>query len=105
METLIERDGQGRYRVGLDYAIALHPSVSGRIFVANAELHSHGVATPDLGMAAYRNAAILNAVVGREVHRLPRRTAFTTFAAPSPDAARPRVEGATPPAARIRLGG
>ncbi len=56
--------------------------LAGRIFVANADLHSHGVAAPDLGIGAIRNATILNAVAGREVFRLPKSTAFTTFAIP-----------------------
>jgi lysine N6-hydroxylase len=84
VESLLQRDAQGRYRVRLDYSVELDASVTGRVFVANAELHSHGVATPDLGVCAYRNATILNAITGREVYRLPRRTAFTSFSVPSP---------------------
>jgi lysine N6-hydroxylase len=85
IEGLIGRDPAGRPRLGLDHAIQLtDPAIEGRIFVAHADLHSHGVAAPDLGIGAYRNATILNAVAGREVYRLPRRTAFTTFAAPGP---------------------
>jgi hypothetical protein len=68
--------------VRLDYSIELAPAVSGRIFVANAELHSHGVATPDLGIGAYRSATILNTVLGRERYPLPRHTAYTSFAPP-----------------------
>jgi lysine N6-hydroxylase len=54
-----------------------------RMFVSNADLHSHGVAAPDLGIGAVRNATILNAVAGREVFRLPKSTAFTSFAQPA----------------------
>lgn len=86
IEPLIRRDELGRYRVRLDYSIELDPALSGRIFVANAELHSHGVATPDLGVSAYRNATILNTILGREVYRLPLRTAFTSFGCPPPSA-------------------
>lgn len=82
MASLVRRDARGRYRVRLDHSIELDPAVSGRVFVANADLHSHGVAAPDLGIGAYRNATILNAVTGREVYRLPKNTAFTSFAAP-----------------------
>lgn len=83
IEPLLQRDPMGRLRIGIDYAVALDPSVTGRIFVANAELHTHGVATPDLGVCAYRNGTILNTILGREVYRLPQRTAFTSFAAPA----------------------
>ena len=81
---MIGRDEQGRYLVRADYSIQLAPAVTGRIFVANAELHSHGVATPDLGIGAFRNATILNTIAGREIYRLPQRTAFTTFEPPAP---------------------
>lgn len=87
LEPLIRRDSQGRYRVGPDYAIELDPSVSGRVFVANAEQHTHGSAGADLGMGAYRSASILNALVGRPLHRLPQARPFTTFAPPSERAA------------------
>jgi lysine N6-hydroxylase len=84
LEAAIARDEQGRYRVRLDYSIELAAPIRGRIFVANAELHSHGVATPDLGMGAFRGASILNAVTGRERFRLPKHTAFTSFGVPAP---------------------
>jgi lysine N6-hydroxylase len=83
IESLIRRDERGRYRVRLDYSIDLDPSVRARIFVANAELHTHGIATPDLGMSAYRNATILNAITGRELYRVPVRTAFSSFGVPT----------------------
>ena len=83
VERWLRRDEQGRYRVRLDYSVELDPAVSGRVYVSNAELHSHGVATPDLGISAYRNATILNAILGRDVYALPRRTAFTSFGLPA----------------------
>lgn len=103
IEPLIRRDERGRYRVHLDYSLALDPSVSGRIFVANAERHTHGVSTPDLGMSAYRNATILNTITGRECYRLPVRTAFSSFGLPAPAAQREAVSTATlpPPSAAL----
>ena len=80
----IRRDGRGRPRVALDHRLVLDPRIEGRIYVSNADLHSHGVAAPDLGIGAYRNALILNSVVGREVYALPQRTAFTSFPPPAP---------------------
>jgi lysine N6-hydroxylase len=84
LEGLIKRDDKGRTRVRLDHSIELDDSVTGRIFVSNADLHSHGVAAPDLGVCAFRNGTIINAVLGREAIKLPRRTAFTTFDVASP---------------------
>lgn len=72
-------DPTGRPAVSLDYRLDLGPEVTGSIFVQNAERHTHGVGAPDLGLAAWRAAVILNAVCGRPVFRLPERTAFTTF--------------------------
>ncbi len=74
-------DQAGRYRVGPDYRVETDPAVSGALLVQNAELHSHGVGAPDLGLGAHRAAVIANALAGREVYRLPARTAFTDFAA------------------------
>jgi lysine N6-hydroxylase len=73
----IERDAAGRIAVDADYRVPL--DAGGSLFVQNAERHTHGVGAPDLGLAAWRSARILNKVCGREVYRLPDRTAFTTF--------------------------
>lgn len=72
------RDGRGRPVVERDYRLRLD-GVAGAIYVQNAERHTHGVGAPDLGLAAWRAATILNSVCGREVYRLPARTAFTRF--------------------------
>ncbi|GGM45939.1 monooxygenase [Longimycelium tulufanense] len=83
IEFLVRRDERGRYRVRSNHSIELDESVSCRIFVANADLHSHGVAAPDLGIGAYRNATILNTITGREIYPLPKHTAFTSFEVPA----------------------
>ena len=79
----LDRDGHGRYRVGDDYRVATGERVSGGLYVQNAEMHTHGVGAPDLGLGAHRAATILNATAGRQVFELPSRAAFTTFGAPS----------------------
>ncbi|MEV6207674.1 GNAT family N-acetyltransferase [Kitasatospora sp. NPDC051914] len=78
----IDWDEQGRYRVDLDQRVATRPELAGGLYVQNAELHTHGVGTPDLGLGAHRAAVILNAVAGKELHPLPTRTAWTSFAPP-----------------------
>ncbi len=78
---LIDLDDRGRYRVAPDYRVATDPSVTGEVYVQNAEAHTHGVGTPDLGLGAWRAATILSAVTGRDL--LPAHEgAFTSFAAP-----------------------
>jgi len=82
LEDRVRRDAAGRWIINRDHSVATDEALDGRLFVANADLHSHGVAAPDLGIGATRNATILNSVAGREVFRLPKSTAFTTFAIP-----------------------
>jgi lysine N6-hydroxylase len=73
----IRWDDQGRYDVSRDYAI----DVTGRgIYVQNAELHTHGFASPDLGMAAYRNSRIIRQLLdGEEPYRVETAIAFQEF--------------------------
>ncbi|MFF9867698.1 lysine N(6)-hydroxylase/L-ornithine N(5)-oxygenase family protein [Streptomyces sp. NPDC013953] len=82
VDDLLLRDGRGRPRVRVDHSVELTEGVTGRVFVANAEVHSHGVSAPNLDIGAVRNATILNAITGRETYRLPKRSAFTSFDAP-----------------------
>ncbi|MET4926778.1 SidA/IucD/PvdA family monooxygenase [Streptomyces sp. PSRA5] len=95
--TLVDWDEKGRYRIDGDYRVALDPRISGRLYVQNAELHTHGVGAPDLTLGAWRAATILNAVAGRTVLRVPRRAAWTTFGVP-----RSASESAAVPAAVVR---
>ncbi|MBO4209450.1 lysine N(6)-hydroxylase/L-ornithine N(5)-oxygenase family protein, partial [Micromonospora echinofusca] len=94
---LIDTDADGRYRVDGDYRVALDPAVTGGLYVQNAELHTHGVGTPDLGLGAWRSATILNAVTGRTAYRLPARTAYTTFGVPADAEPVPPATAAHPP--------
>ncbi|MEV6904384.1 SidA/IucD/PvdA family monooxygenase [Amycolatopsis sp. NPDC051372] len=73
------RDDHGRLVIGADHRLELGNGVTGSVFVQNAERHTHGPGAPDLGLGAWRAAAILNAVCGKAVYDLPDRTAFTTF--------------------------
>lgn len=72
-------DEKGRYDVQRNYSIDHHSQV----FVQNAELHTHGFVTPDLGMACYRNSVLLRELAGREVYPVERQIAFQTFPAQS----------------------
>ncbi|QOD03842.1 lysine N(6)-hydroxylase/L-ornithine N(5)-oxygenase family protein [Pseudarthrobacter sp. BIM B-2242] len=88
IQERIARDSAGRFAVARNYSTGVEP---GEIFVQNAELHTHGFVTPDLGMAAYRNSCILREITGREVYPVERSIAFQQFGPPagSPDAAPP----------------
>lgn len=72
-------DEKGRYDVQRNYSI----DHNNQVFVQNAELHTHGFVTPDLGMACYRNSVLLRELAGREVYPVERQIAFQTFPAKS----------------------
>jgi lysine N6-hydroxylase len=72
----IMRNADGLFQVHRNYAIDVNGN---EIFVQNAELHTHGFVTPDLGMGAYRNASIINAILGFEIYKVEKRIAFQQF--------------------------
>jgi lysine N6-hydroxylase len=67
----------------LFYALNRNHFIDNRssIFVQNADLHSHGFNSADLGMGPYRNATILNLILGREHFKLEENIAFQRFGA------------------------
>ncbi|NJP44793.1 lysine N(6)-hydroxylase/L-ornithine N(5)-oxygenase family protein [Actinacidiphila epipremni] len=92
LDDLLVRDAAGRPAVDARHRLQLDRQVTGRIYVQNAERHTHGVGAPDLGLAAWRSAVILNdltaLLTGAEHYPLPARTAFTTFGLPGVPQAR-----------------
>ncbi|MFF5186305.1 lysine N(6)-hydroxylase/L-ornithine N(5)-oxygenase family protein [Streptomyces sp. NPDC000345] len=79
LDPYMRRDNSERPRIDEQFRLVLDPAVTGAVYVQNAERHTHGVGAPDLGLAAWRGASILNTVTGKENYPLPARTAFTTF--------------------------
>jgi lysine N6-hydroxylase len=79
LDPYLRRDSSERPRIDEGFRLVLDPSVTGSVYVQNAELHTHGVGAPDLGLAAWRSATILNSLTGKDPYPLPGRTAFTTF--------------------------
>ncbi len=78
----IRWDELGRYDVARDWTVDAGHSGGGRIFVQNAEEHTHGFVAPDLGMGAHRASAIVNAMAGRDVYEVEQRIAFQEFGPP-----------------------
>ncbi|MFK4147523.1 lysine N(6)-hydroxylase/L-ornithine N(5)-oxygenase family protein [Streptomyces sp. NPDC004065] len=82
LDPYLRRDSAQRPRIDDRFRLLLDPRVTAtgcHVYVQNAGLHAHGVGTPDLGLAAWRSAHILNSVTGAQTYPLPTRTAFTTF--------------------------
>ncbi|MCA9484817.1 MAG: lysine N(6)-hydroxylase/L-ornithine N(5)-oxygenase family protein [Nitrospina sp.] len=93
IHSRIRWDQQGRFDVHRNYAI---DHADNEIFVQNAEYHTHGFVTPDLGMACYRNSIILRELTGREHYPVEKKIAFQEFSAhpagilsPEPELTRP----------------
>lgn len=72
----IKWDDKERFDVARNYSIDTNEN---EIFVQNAELHTHGFVTPDLGMVAYRNSCIIKEMTGVEHYAIEKRIAFQQF--------------------------
>ncbi|MHA6195953.1 putative histamine N-monooxygenase [Pseudomonas wadenswilerensis] len=77
--SVLEVDEQGDCIVQEDFTARRCDQGVGRVFVQNAEIFQHGVGSPDLGVAASRNATIVNQLLGRPHYRLPKRSAFQRY--------------------------
>ena len=80
ISSRIQWDEAGRFDVNRNYSV---DTAGNEIFVQNAELHTHGFVTPDLGMACYRNSYILREITGKEYYAIEQRIAFQQFSAPA----------------------
>jgi lysine N6-hydroxylase len=80
---VLERDEQGRVNVNRDYRARRTDGREGSIFIQNGEIHTHGIGAPDLGLGAYRNASIVNTLLGRPAYRIDRKNVFQVFGAPA----------------------
>lgn len=104
LEPIADRiafDDRGRFRVSEDYRLegefGGRADGGGRVFVQNAEMHTHGVGTPDLGLGCYRNAVIIDRLAGHEVYPIDRDTVFQNFDVEQfADHAPVRTDGARP---------
>lgn len=66
LENRIELNSIGEPVLESDFSLAWDGPRENRIFVLNAGRHSHGIAEPQLSLAAWRSAVIANALLGRE---------------------------------------
>ncbi len=67
------------YLVNLNYSV----DNQNTIFVQNADLHSHGFNSADLGMGPHRNAVIINTILKEEYFKIEKNIAFQKFGGPS----------------------
>lgn len=76
----IQWDEKGRFATNRNYSI---DNNANEVFVQNAELHTHGFVTPDLGMACYRNSYIIKEITGVEHYAVETKIAFQEFGVPA----------------------
>ncbi|BFM15927.1 SidA/IucD/PvdA family monooxygenase [Maricurvus nonylphenolicus] len=79
MLDYFEKDSQQRLVINRDYTVASKVPLAGNLYVQNGELHSHGIGAPDLGLGAYRSAAIANQLIGRDHYVIRNKNVFQNF--------------------------
>ncbi|BCH66846.1 lysine 6-monooxygenase [Agrobacterium vitis] len=65
-EDRIEYNSLGEPVLNRDFSLKWDGPEENRIFVLNAGRHSHGIAEPQLSLAAWRSAVIVNAMLGHD---------------------------------------
>ena len=80
LEPHLARDDRGRLAVNRGYDVETD-GLDGRVFVQNAEVHTHGVGAPDLGLGCHRNAVILDALLDDSPYPVDRDTVYQDFSA------------------------
>ncbi|GGO03107.1 lysine N(6)-hydroxylase/L-ornithine N(5)-oxygenase family protein [Haloarcula pellucida] len=99
LEDAISWDEQGRFEVTEDHRLEI--DVPGDVFLQNADLHTHGVGVPDLGLGCHRNARFVNRLLGREAYPEDADTVYQDFSVEqfvehAPDTTRQRGPEPTP---------
>jgi lysine N6-hydroxylase len=65
-----DSDGNGGMRVRRDYSLDWDGPPDLGIYVQNAAERTHGIADPNLSLAAWRSARIVNAICGRTIYHI-----------------------------------
>ncbi|MGC5052392.1 SidA/IucD/PvdA family monooxygenase [Micromonospora sp. DT48] len=73
------RRDDGQLRISRDYRLDWGGPESLSIYVQNAAEHTHGIADPNLSLAAWRSARIINAIYGRQVYDTEREQSTSRF--------------------------
>lgn len=60
----LQLDGEGRFVLARDFSAQWQGPAPARLFVQNGGRYSHGIADPQLSLAAWRGATIANAILG-----------------------------------------
>lgn len=78
LRPFIQLNAQGLYKPNRNYSIDENNS----IFIQNGEQLTHGFNASDLSLGPYRNAVILNTILGYERFKIEKGITFQTFGLP-----------------------
>jgi lysine N6-hydroxylase len=81
IDKFIVRGENNCLKITKDYKL-ITKNTNLNIFIQNAEMHTHGVGAPDLGLGAYRNTIITNKLLNKEVYKIPANCIFSFFGVP-----------------------
>jgi lysine N6-hydroxylase len=66
---MFARDSHGQLELRKDYAVEWAGPAQNHVYMQNAGRHSHGIADPQLSLAAWRAGVIVNSLVGRPLYK------------------------------------
>ncbi len=78
LRPYLRLDSEGYYKAKRNYSV----DESDSIFIQNAEMNTHGFNASDLSLGPYRNAVIINTILGREAYSIEKNTTFQSFGLP-----------------------
>ncbi len=67
LETLLGNQSKD-WSINFDYSINWQHSKTNKIFIQNACKNTHGVADPNLSLAAWKNSLIVNSLAGKDIY-------------------------------------
>lgn len=77
-------DGTGLPRVRRDYSLGWDGPTDIGIYVQNAAESTHGIADPNLSLASWRSARIINSILGRTAYQIEDAETTIAWRRPSP---------------------
>lgn len=80
--SLLETDDNNDFIVQKDFTALRADKGLGKIFIQNSEIFQQGVGSPDLGIGATRNAAIINQIADRKIYRTAVSPSFQEYGIP-----------------------
>ncbi|WP_299729971.1 SidA/IucD/PvdA family monooxygenase [uncultured Endozoicomonas sp.] len=82
IRPLLNLDSLDRFQLSSSFKVKWNGPDDRRIYAVNAGLHSHGIAEPQLSLAAWRSATIINDLTGKETFRINRPASLINWQEP-----------------------